>query len=285
MPRELPTDDWTETIGRRYRRFVDRMQKGELNAAAEEFARLCHWMQKSSLKFSNRMMAAFTEGWLEVFWQCRRWDLVLKVSEDAESYFGDDPEWRFARGEALFYLGRFDEAREILEKLTHEDFDEPMVFYLLACLAERRHNEQEALRLFQTANKLDSKSMLVPVPVNEQEVETLYRECLDELPEKIAWHVKELPIFVDAFPSDELIHSMDPPLDPLVLGVFLGEPMGNEPTPWPSDQPRILLFHKNIAKIAGDFDALEDELRRTLFHEVGHYLGFDEDQLEEMGLA
>ena len=92
-------------------------------------------------------------------------------------------------------------------------------------------------------------------------------------------------MLVSPFPSEELITTCEPPIDPLVLGLFMGRTLGDPETSWASDQPRILLFHKNIGKIASDPEAPDEELRKTLFHEVGHFLGFDEDQLEEMGLA
>jgi predicted Zn-dependent protease with MMP-like domain len=77
----------------------------------------------------------------------------------------------------------------------------------------------------------------------------------------------------------------DPPLDPLVLGVFLGVPAGEERGAWPDAQPRIVLFHRNIAKAGGDRSLVSKELRTTLFHEVGHAIGLDEERLAEMGLG
>lgn len=281
----MHADEMTEMMARRYERFMECLRDQDPNGAAEEFAKFCHWLRRSSLKISGRLLAAFSEVWIDLFWQCRRHDLMLQAAEDALAMFGEDPEWSFARGEALFNLGRFDEAREALEPLTHEDFDEPMLYYLLACLAERRGEDEEARRLFESAHRLSPKDYSVPTPVSEEEATAIYEQCLIELPDPIAWRLKEAPIFVSPLPSDKMILASDPPTDPLVMGLFLGQPCGEEPSSWASDQPRIVLFHKNIAKVAGDFEALEDELRKTLFHEVGHYLGFDEDQLEEMGLA
>ena len=156
---------------------------------------------------------------------------------------------------------------------------------MLGALAERRGEDETARRFFETAHRLSPQEFDLPVPFGEEEAISIYEQCMVELPDAIAWHLKEVPIFVSPLPSDELIKSFDPALDPLLLGVFMGQPRGEQESSWPSDQPRILLFHKNIAKIAADPETVEDELRKTLFHEVGHYLGFDEDQLEEMGLA
>lgn len=281
----MHTDDMIEMMVRRYERFTEQVRRQDTNGAAEEFAKFCHWLRRSNLKISGRVLASFAESWIDLFWQCRRFDMMLRVAEDAETMFGKDPEWRFARGEALFNLGRFEEARETLEPLTLEEFDEPMVYYMLGCLAERRGEDEAARRFFETAHRLSPEEFAIPTAMSEEEATSVYEQCMAELPDQIAWHIKDVPIFVSPLPSDELIQSFEPPLDPLLLGVFLGAPRGTPESSWASDQPRILLFHKNIAKLAGDFETVDDELRKTLFHEVGHYLGFDEDQLEEMGLA
>ena len=82
-PSQKP-DDQFAVIGRRYERFMERVRADDPNAAAEEFARFCHWMRRSDLKISKRTLAAFTEAWIELFWQCRRHDLMLSAAEDAE---------------------------------------------------------------------------------------------------------------------------------------------------------------------------------------------------------
>ncbi|MCE5228969.1 metallopeptidase family protein [bacterium] len=275
----------TEKLGRRYERFAQALKDRDELAAADEFSKMCTMARRSNLKLPGRALPNLAECWIDLFWMLGRFDLMLRSAEDAEAAFGKDVEWTFAKGEAFFYLGRFKEARQALESLTVEDFEDPMLFYLLGCLAERRDDDKAARRFFQTAHRLDAANYPVPVPVSEERAVEIYHEVLAEIPDEIKWHLRDVPIFVSAIPSEEVVHSSDPPTDPLVMGLFMGQTVGEPESSWPSDQPRILLFHKNIAKAAGDPETLEDELRKTLFHEVGHYLGFDEDQLEEMGLA
>jgi predicted Zn-dependent protease with MMP-like domain len=281
----MKSDETHNTVRRRYDRFVERMRANDPMAAAEEFARLCQALRRTDLKVPDRAVSAFWESWIDLFWQGRHHDLMLRAADEAIELLGSDPVWLFARGEALFNMARFEESAAVLEPLTHEDFEEPMLYYLLACLAERRGETTAAARLFQTANRLDPKGFAVPVTIEEGAALEFYEGCMKELPTPILSNIKDVPVFVSALPSDEMIRSFTPPMDPLVLGVFLGQSRGEASTPWASDQPRILLFHANIAKLADDFETLEDELRKTLFHEVGHYLGFSEEELEEMGLA
>jgi predicted Zn-dependent protease with MMP-like domain len=49
--------------------------------------------------------------------------------------------------------------------------------------------------------------------------------------------------------------------------------------------PQILLFLENIWDYAGgDTGLYRDEVRITYYHELGHYLGWDEDELSRRGL-
>jgi predicted Zn-dependent protease with MMP-like domain len=51
------------------------------------------------------------------------------------------------------------------------------------------------------------------------------------------------------------------------------------------DLDRIMIFKKNLEKICQDEEDLIDQIQITVRHEVGHYLGLDEDDLERLGLA
>lgn len=281
----MDQDDLTEKLERRYERFAHALKDRDELAAADEFSKMCTMARRANLRLPGRALPNLAECWIDLFWMMGRFDLMLRSAEDAEDAFGKDTEWAFAKGEAFFYLGRFDEARKALESLTLEDFEDPMLFYLLGCLAERRNDDRTARRFFETAHRLDPNNYPVPTPIGEDRAIEIFNEVLAEIPDEIRWHLRDVPIFVSPLPSDEIVRGSETPLDPLVMGLFMGQPVGQPESSWPSDQPRILLFHKNIAKNAGDLETLDDELRKTLFHEVGHYLGFDEDQLEEMGLA
>jgi predicted Zn-dependent protease with MMP-like domain len=67
------------------------------------------------------------------------------------------------------------------------------------------------------------------------------------------------------------------------LGLFTGAEFaeeGNVPLP-----PQIILFLENLWDFAeGDGEIFRDEVHTTYLHELGHYLGLDEDELTERGL-
>ena len=69
-----------------------------------------------------------------------------------------------------------------------------------------------------------------------------------------------------------------------LLGLFIGVSFGEERMD-PGLSPEIRLFVENIRdEVDGDEMAFRHEVRTTLLHEIGHYLGLDEDGLELRGL-
>jgi predicted Zn-dependent protease with MMP-like domain len=67
------------------------------------------------------------------------------------------------------------------------------------------------------------------------------------------------------------------------LGLFVGAELAEEGNiPLPS---QIFLFLENVWDFAGGDEVIfREEVRTTFLHELGHYLGLDEDELTERGL-
>lgn len=75
--------------------------------------------------------------------------------------------------------------------------------------------------------------------------------------------------------------------EPDILGLFVGHAHGADLDPGSSQAlpPQILLFLENLWDYAeGDEAIYRDEVRLTYLHELGHYLGWDEDEVAERGL-
>lgn len=73
---------------------------------------------------------------------------------------------------------------------------------------------------------------------------------------------------------------LDQGFEPDLLGLFEGASR-LEADPHASDPPpRIILYLDNLWDLAeGDPETFADEVRTTYLHELGHFLGFDEDDL------
>ncbi len=105
-------------------------------------------------------------------------------------------------------------------------------------------------------------------------------ETLAALPGPLRAQAGPLPVTYERRPSMALVEDgSDPDLLGLFVGAALGEPM-DSPLP-----PQIILFLENIWDFAeSDEEIYLEEIRITYLHELGHYLGLDEIDLEERGL-
>lgn len=103
------------------------------------------------------------------------------------------------------------------------------------------------------------------------------------LPAEVRTVAERVPVCYEPVPNDAILAEG---WEPDILGLFVGHEHGAElrsdETPLP---PQILLFLENIWDYAeGDETIYRDEVRLTYLHELGHYLGWDEDEVAERGL-
>ncbi|MBN1269920.1 MAG: metallopeptidase family protein [Kiritimatiellae bacterium] len=107
-------------------------------------------------------------------------------------------------------------------------------------------------------------------------------DVLRRLPLDLAREVEKLTVSFEKAPDDDLTSAG---IDPGVLALFEGESYAEEGTTSFPVPPRILLFLDNMWDEAGeDLDQFRQEVRTSYLHELGHYLGLDEEGLVERGL-
>lgn len=109
-------------------------------------------------------------------------------------------------------------------------------------------------------------------------------QTMRRLPEPVRSAAAACLVEVERMESSAL-HEEELPED--LLGLFEGLAHGEEdPSANPENLPRIRLFLDNLWDYAGgDRTQFREEVRITLLHELGHYLGLNEHQVEELGLA
>jgi predicted Zn-dependent protease with MMP-like domain len=117
--------------------------------------------------------------------------------------------------------------------------------------------------------------------------EKLHALALDEveatlaaLPAPLRERARQLPVTFERVPNAAL---QADGIEPDTLGLFTGPEFADEEHS--ALPPQIILFLENIWEQAeGDEEIFRDEVHTTFLHELGHYLGLDEDELTERGL-
>jgi predicted Zn-dependent protease with MMP-like domain len=111
---------------------------------------------------------------------------------------------------------------------------------------------------------------------------TEVQETLAALPTPLRERAQALPVTFERLPN--AAHLRDG-VEPDTLGLFVGPEFaqeGNTSSPLP---PQIILFLENLWDQAeADQAVFRAEVRTTYLHELGHYLGLDEEDLFDRGL-
>jgi predicted Zn-dependent protease with MMP-like domain len=192
-----------------------------------------------------------------------------------------------ALGRELFDACDFEEARGTLLTALRLDPHHPEALYYRACLRERRADHDGAARDYQAAALVDPENFPCPSPLEDATIERLAEEVIEQLHPSLQRYLENVAILVDEVPSVELLRQFDPPARPgEVLGCFAGHSLTERSTddPWSVLPATIVLFRRNLMRMADDPAELAEELRITLLHEIGHFLGLDEEDLERRGL-
>jgi len=119
--------------------------------------------------------------------------------------------------------------------------------------------------------------------MEQDEVIAVVEEALSDLPERARAMLSNVPILVADLPAATTVADG---MDPRALGMFSG-PSTLESSMLDS-QPelrQIVIFRRNLNRVSSDSESLREEIRVTLMHEIGHFFGMSEDELEAMGLS
>lgn len=102
-----------------------------------------------------------------------------------------------------------------------------------------------------------------------------------KLPDEIREIARALPVHCESQP-DASVLAEGFPSD--ILGLFEGTAHGEEPSDYPLP-PHIILYVENLWDYAEqDPGTFRAEVRLTYLHELGHYFGWDEDEVAARGL-
>ncbi len=218
---------------------------------------------------------------------------LSRDSEAAEAYRsaaladpGHSSSWA-ALSTTCFDLLRFDEASRAAARALREDPRNPEAWWARSLLLEWKGDKAGRRRALTRARWLEPDSFLVPHSLSDEVVEGIVEEAVGSLhPDLQAW-LANVAILLEDLPREDILRSYDPPASPLdLLGYFSGHSLVDRSmdNPWSNLPPTITLFRNNLERMAADREQIIEELRITLFHEIGHFLGLDEEDLAERGL-
>jgi predicted Zn-dependent protease with MMP-like domain len=113
--------------------------------------------------------------------------------------------------------------------------------------------------------------------------EHLVSEAILLIPKRFRREMKNLAIVVEDEPSLDLLEEMEIEPPDSLYGLYQGTPLPERSWAFANHLPdRITLFQKPIEEDCEDDDDIRAVIGETLIHEVGHYFGLSEEEIQEI---
>ena len=112
-------------------------------------------------------------------------------------------------------------------------------------------------------------------------IERVALDTIEALPSEIRSQLQNVAIDVHLRPSLRLVSEG---FDPRALGIF-DVPEIVEQAQLAETPKRILLYAANLICAFHEPDILAEQVKATVLHEIAHYFGFEEHEMERLGLA
>ncbi len=198
--------------------------------------------------------------------------------------FPDDPLLLYSKAEFETRRWNFKEAAALLDRCSHPGELEADFAYLRATIMEFLQDFAKAEQLFAEAEKHDPDSYPRPFRISDADADAIVRRLLDTLPYDIRQELTNLVVEMVEVPNPAIDRQGG--LDPFVCGYFFGYDSSLPAmTTGLGAQGIIRVFKRNLERYSSSAVEIEDMLRTTFYHEIGHALGFDEEGLDDMGLG
>ena len=109
------------------------------------------------------------------------------------------------------------------------------------------------------------------------------QQALETIPRRFRDHLKNVAVLVEDEPSTELLRDMEIEPPDTLFGLYHGTPLTSRPWDFGNALPdRITIYQGPIEDACETEDEVVATIGETLIHEVGHFFGLSEDELEEI---
>ena len=113
--------------------------------------------------------------------------------------------------------------------------------------------------------------------------ERLVAEAVTLIPKRFRREMQNLALIVEDEPSPQLLAEMEIEAPDSLYGLYQGTPLPERSSGYGNHLPDVItIFHRPIEEDCDDEDEVRAVVGETLIHEVGHYFGLSEEEIEEI---
>jgi len=119
------------------------------------------------------------------------------------------------------------------------------------------------------------------IKITNREFVRLVRQAYGEIPLQVIKTLDNVDVVVEEWPGPEEEDMLGG--DGTLFGLYTGVPLTEREGGDPMLPGRIVIYRQPILRNCSSRTEAEREIKITLWHEVGHYLGLSEDALHKLG--
>jgi len=121
--------------------------------------------------------------------------------------------------------------------------------------------------------------MTTPSRIGPKEFDALVEQALSAVPERFRRYLDNVVVVVEEEPTDEDYDETDTPDEDELFGIFRGAPYFERDRSVSELPAQIALFRGPILRSCATRGQAVREIRDTVVHELGHWLGLDDEEM------
>jgi predicted Zn-dependent protease with MMP-like domain len=120
--------------------------------------------------------------------------------------------------------------------------------------------------------------------IPQEEFIQLVEKALRSLPKEFRDALENIDVVVEDRVPRELRRELGLKSNDLLFGLYQGIPLPQRSVYAPGLMPdKITIFQHDIETVCATAEQIQNQVYKTVLHEIGHYFGLDEDRLHELG--
>src|SRR5262245_35841707 len=116
---------------------------------------------------------------------------------------------------------------------------------------------------------------------SQEEFGALVQQALADLPPPYATLAQDVSVVVEEEPPPEVLRDLELDSTDDLLGLYQGLSLAEESFFQPGGQQpaRITIYRGTILRLCETSEEVRQDLRDTVVHELGHYVGLEDDEM------
>lgn len=118
--------------------------------------------------------------------------------------------------------------------------------------------------------------------MSDEDFNNLVQQALADLPREFREALDNIAILIEDEPTEEQKRILHLRPYQQLFGLYEGVPLTKRTSVLITEPDRITLFKNPIERVCQTPGLIKAQVRSTVFHEVGHYFGLSEDDLQKL---